>query len=258
MQACVLGALSVLIVDHTCRQPLIDAEPSCATLFDLASNLEGYEDRAWAALRREAAAKAITSLIQRDHEARIQLMMMGGINQVLTLLEAKVGVLPALSAQSSHPAVHQCEHGRTCCSCCTHGLRMRVCVCACAVPIVLQGPGQSKVQNCMAALLATLVLDEQAMEVLQKRGEGHLVFEVALKLVRGNRLRGLPQLSCVQGSNLHQFAAVCDSGQRIRLVIDPCYPTALPCLCGCHCPAAGPGAEQPEVHPGSVRGADPE
>lgn len=47
----------------------------------------------------------------------------------------------------------------------------------------LQGPGQSRVQYCMAALLATLVLDEQAMGILQQRGEGHLVFEVTLKLV---------------------------------------------------------------------------
>lgn len=47
----------------------------------------------------------------------------------------------------------------------------------------MQGPGHSKVQFCMAALLATLVLDEQAMEILQQRGEGHLVFEAALKLV---------------------------------------------------------------------------
>jgi hypothetical protein len=109
VQACVLGALSVLIVDRTCRQPLIEAEPSCGTLFELASNLEGYEDRAWAGLRREAAAKAITSLVQRDHEARTQLMMMGGINQVLTLLEAKVGVLlvlmPAAAQQSCAPLI---------------------------------------------------------------------------------------------------------------------------------------------------------
>lgn len=119
----------MLIVDHTCRQPLIDAEPSCAALFELASNLEGYEDRAWAALRREAAAKAITSLIQRDHQARIQLVMMGGINQVLALLEAKVGVLlPALSARFTDPAVHQCEHGENLLQLlhAEHGLRMRV------------------------------------------------------------------------------------------------------------------------------------
>lgn len=89
-QACVLGALSVLIVDRACRQPLIAAEPGCGTLFDLSRHLEGYEDRAWAASRREAAAKAITSLVQRDHEARTQLMLMGGISQVLSLLDAKV------------------------------------------------------------------------------------------------------------------------------------------------------------------------
>jgi hypothetical protein len=39
----------------------------------------------------------------------------------------------------------------------------------------------------MAALLATLVLDDQAMEILQQRGEGHLVFEAALKLVSLSR-----------------------------------------------------------------------
>jgi hypothetical protein len=89
----VLGALSVLIVDRACRQPLTAAEPSCATLFELSSDLEGYEDRSWAAARREAAAKAITSLMQRDHEARSQLIMMGGINQILAQLEAKVGCL---------------------------------------------------------------------------------------------------------------------------------------------------------------------
>lgn len=87
-----LGALSVLIVDRACRDPLMAAEPSCATLFELCSNLEGYEDRAWAATRREAAAKAITSLLQRDHDARKELMMMGGISQILGLLDSKVGV----------------------------------------------------------------------------------------------------------------------------------------------------------------------
>lgn len=132
LQACVLGALSVLIVDRACRDPLVAAEPSCATLFELCSDLEvscaatwratmfwgcvrygyggvpvwgdsvivrgcgadpvqGYEDKAWTAMRREAAAKGITSLLQRDHSARIELMMMGGIAQILALLEAKVG-----------------------------------------------------------------------------------------------------------------------------------------------------------------------
>lgn len=90
-----LGALSVLIVDRACREPLIAAEPSCATLFELCSDLEGYDDRSWAATRREAAAKAITSLVQRDHDARMQLVLMGGIQQILHLLEAKVGVSAA-------------------------------------------------------------------------------------------------------------------------------------------------------------------
>jgi hypothetical protein len=86
----VLGALSVLIVDRACRQPLIAAEPGCATLFELSSNLEGYDDVAWSATRREAAAKAITALLQRDHDARMQLMLMGGLSRILALLHAKV------------------------------------------------------------------------------------------------------------------------------------------------------------------------
>lgn len=34
----------------------------------------------------------------------------------------------------------------------------------------------------------------------------------------------------MQGSSLHQFAAVCDSGQRNSLVKQPSYPAVLPCL----------------------------
>lgn len=60
-----------------------------------------------------------------------------------------------------------------------------------AMPLVcttaLQGPGHSRVQFCMASLLATLVLDEEAMEIIRQRGEGHLVFEATLKLVRGTQ-----------------------------------------------------------------------
>jgi hypothetical protein len=53
--------------------------------------LPGYANKAWAAARREAAAKAITSLVQRDHDARMQLMMTGGIQKLLALLDSKVG-----------------------------------------------------------------------------------------------------------------------------------------------------------------------
>lgn len=89
-QAAVLGALSVLLVDRECRKPLIALEPGCDTLFSLCANLDGYADRVWAAARRETAAKAITSLVQRDHDARTQLMLRGGIHKVLELLETKV------------------------------------------------------------------------------------------------------------------------------------------------------------------------
>jgi hypothetical protein len=123
LQACVLGALSVMIIDRwvdgpglavrsgagalaecmsvppqtgahrACRQPLIEAEPSCGTLFEMCSNLPGYEDRAWAAARREAAAKALTSLVQRDHDSRMQLVLMGGLTNILGLLDSKVCTL---------------------------------------------------------------------------------------------------------------------------------------------------------------------
>lgn len=85
-----LGSLSVMLVDAACRRPLVALEPDCNTLFQLSSNLDGYADRAWAAARREAAAKAITSLTQRDHDARMQLIVKGGIPKVLDLLDSKV------------------------------------------------------------------------------------------------------------------------------------------------------------------------
>lgn len=90
LQASVLGSLSVMMVDAACRRPLVAMEPGCDVLFMLSSNLEGYADKAWAAGRREAAAKAITNLIQRDHEARTQLISTGGIARILDLLESKV------------------------------------------------------------------------------------------------------------------------------------------------------------------------
>jgi hypothetical protein len=35
LQAAVLGALSVMLVDRTCREPFVTMEPACATLFAL-------------------------------------------------------------------------------------------------------------------------------------------------------------------------------------------------------------------------------
>lgn len=48
---------------------------------------------------------------------------------------------------------------------------------------VLQGPGHARVQFCVASVLAILVLDDAAMEVIKQRGEGHLVFEATLRLL---------------------------------------------------------------------------
>jgi len=95
-------------------------------------NLEGYTDAAWAATRREVAARAITSLMQRDHEARAQLIAAGGLASVLALLDTET-------------------------------------------------PGCERVQFYMASLLATLVLDKDAMLALQARGEGPPMFRTTLR-----------------------------------------------------------------------------
>jgi hypothetical protein len=54
----------------------------------------------------------------------------------------------------------------------------------------------------MASLLATLVLDDAAMDIVKQRGEGHLVFEATLSLVRGGcqhaPCHGLP--ACTGGT----------------------------------------------------------
>jgi hypothetical protein len=54
-------------------------------------DLEGYPDAAWAAARREVAARAINSVMRRDHEARAQLIESGGMLSVLALLDSEVG-----------------------------------------------------------------------------------------------------------------------------------------------------------------------
>lgn len=59
--------------------------PACS------GDLEGYPDAAWAAARREVAARAINSIMQRDHEARAQLIDSGGVASVLALLDQEVG-----------------------------------------------------------------------------------------------------------------------------------------------------------------------
>jgi hypothetical protein len=87
----VLGALSILLVDRQCRRPWIQVEPGAALLFDLASDLEGYADAKWVVSRRCAAAKCLTSVMQRDHEARVTLVGAGGILRILSLLDTKVG-----------------------------------------------------------------------------------------------------------------------------------------------------------------------
>ena len=95
-----LGALSVLLVDRQCRKPFIRAEPGCGVLLQMCKELEGYRDQVWAASRRAAASRCVTSLMQRDHEARLALVDSGGIAEVLQLLDAKVGEWGYLKSSS--------------------------------------------------------------------------------------------------------------------------------------------------------------
>lgn len=79
-----------MLVDASCRRPLLIAEPCLDSLFQLAGDLGGYADASWAAARRETAARAITCVVQRDQDARAQLMAMGGVHSLLALLDAQV------------------------------------------------------------------------------------------------------------------------------------------------------------------------
>ena len=58
------GALSMLLVDRSCRRPYIALEPNFTTLFKLCRNLEGYSSGKDVGQRRTSAAKVLTSLMQ--------------------------------------------------------------------------------------------------------------------------------------------------------------------------------------------------
>ena len=84
------GALSMLLVDRSCRLPYIGLEPSFVTLFKLCRNLEGYSSDKDVGQRRITAAKALTSLMQRDFDARISLVSSGSLKCALELLTPTV------------------------------------------------------------------------------------------------------------------------------------------------------------------------
>lgn len=88
-QSFLLGALSVLLIDRNCRRAYLQQEPEFGTLFVLARNLDGYEP-GHAAARREAAAKLLTTMVQRDADARRSLIASGALRNVISLLNPKV------------------------------------------------------------------------------------------------------------------------------------------------------------------------
>ncbi|KAG1678758.1 hypothetical protein FOA52_012798 [Chlamydomonas sp. UWO 241] len=133
LQHHLIGALAMLLVDRSCRAPYLAMEPSFTTLFLLCANLPGYEAE-HAAARREGCAKILTSLMQRDPEARRSLITTGSLKHVIALLNP-------------------------------------------------DGPGAVMIQFCMASLLATLVLDDELMEMVRDRGDAPLFFEACILLL---------------------------------------------------------------------------
>lgn len=49
--------------------------------------------------------------------------------------------------------------------------------------LYMQGPGETMTQFCMASLLATLVLDDDAMALIKERNEAPIMFEACLVLL---------------------------------------------------------------------------
>mmetsp|Transcript_26929 Transcript_26929/g.69418 ORF Transcript_26929/g.69418 Transcript_26929/m.69418 type:complete len:871 (-) Transcript_26929:1245-3857(-) len=133
LQQFLLGALAVMLVDRCCRRPYFALENNFHTLFAMCKPMPGYKDSD-AQSRRETSAKILTSLIQRDVEARKLLVTSGALKSVLELLNP-------------------------------------------------EGPGSSMVQFCMASLLATLVLDDETMELIRDSGEAPTLFESCLRLL---------------------------------------------------------------------------
>eukprot|EP00983_Pelagomonas_calceolata_P113246 1159965-Pelagomonas_calceolata.AAC.3 len=68
-----------------CRRPYFALENNFHTLFAMCKPMPGYKDSD-AQSRRETSAKILTSLIQRDVEARKLLVTSGALKSVLELL----------------------------------------------------------------------------------------------------------------------------------------------------------------------------
>jgi hypothetical protein len=154
----------------------------------VSGDLPGYPDAAWAAARREVAARAINGLMQRDHAARAQLIAAGGVASVLALLDSEVGhgVRPCRHGRRPHLGrrgvlraflPHQAlnwPQTRPPASRATADLNP-------SLFLPQPTPGSERVQFYMASLLATLVLDQEAMSALQARGDGPPMFRTTLR-----------------------------------------------------------------------------
>ncbi len=107
-----LGALAVLLVDRCCRRPYLQQEGDFATLFAMCKQLPGYRPQD-EQIRRETSAKVLTSLMQRDGEARLALIRSGSLRQVLTLLNPQ-GALRVHGPSSGEQGPVLTRSRRTC------------------------------------------------------------------------------------------------------------------------------------------------
>ncbi len=87
LQLFLQGALGVLLVDRCCRRPYLQLEPNFATLLGLCGEMCPGEYRpADEQARREASAKMLVSMVQRDSDARLGLVQSGSLRSIMGLL----------------------------------------------------------------------------------------------------------------------------------------------------------------------------
>eukprot|EP00191_Tetraselmis_sp_GSL018_P024515 CAMPEP_0177627972 /NCGR_PEP_ID=MMETSP0419_2-20121207/31498_1 /TAXON_ID=582737 /ORGANISM="Tetraselmis sp., Strain GSL018" /LENGTH=1910 /DNA_ID=CAMNT_0019129181 /DNA_START=17 /DNA_END=5750 /DNA_ORIENTATION=+ len=85
VQEMVTGALAMLLIDRSCRVPLITLEPDLATFMRMCSVLEGYSNEKTAE-RRINIARILCSMIQRDSEVRHSLISNGQLRTMVNLM----------------------------------------------------------------------------------------------------------------------------------------------------------------------------
>ena len=178
VQAMCTGALAMMLVDKTCREPLIALEPSLATFISMCTVLPDYCDERTAE-RRVDTSRILCSLIQVTqplcgctHSLRLTFSVW---QRTLQRTHKSSGALTrsticSLSVQRD-ATIRRCliEHGQ---------LKPIL-----SLMLASEGPGQMQMCFSMAAALATLVLDVEVMTLVLERGEAPPMFNACLKVL---------------------------------------------------------------------------